>query len=86
MTDTDIILYQPEDGLPAVQVTLRDGTVWLDKARMAELFQRDRSVIQRHITAIYETGELSPEATCAKSAHVQYEGDREVMREVTTYR
>lgn len=85
MTDTDIILYQPEDGLPAVQVTLRDGTVWLDKARMAELFQRDRSVIQRHISAIYDAGELSPEATCAKSAQVQYEGDREVLREVTTY-
>ena len=85
MTDTDIILYQPEDGLPAVQVTLKDGTVWLDKARLAELFQRDRSVIQRHISAIYDAGELSPEGTCAKSAQVQNEGGRDVVREVTTY-
>lgn len=85
MADSDIILYQPEDGLPAVQVILRGGTVWLDKARMAELFQRDRSVIQRHITAIYDAGELSPEGTCAKSAQVQTEGDREVTREVSSY-
>ncbi len=85
MPDTDLILYQPEDGPPAVQVVLRDGNVWLDRARMADLFQRDRSVIQRHIAAIFEAGELDPERTCAFFAHVQIEGGREVIREVVVY-
>ena len=85
MPDMDLILYQPEDGPPAVHVVLRDGNVWLDRARMADLFQRDRSVIQRHITAIFQAGELEPERTSAKNAQVQIEGGREVIREVTFY-
>ena len=80
MPETDLILYQPEDGLPAVQVVLRDGDVWLDRLRMSELFQRDRSVIQRHIDDIYRSGELDADRTCAKNAQVRFEGGREVER------
>jgi hypothetical protein len=49
---------------------------------MAELFQRDKSVVSRHIKNVFDEGELSPEATVAKSATVQREGEREVTREV----
>lgn len=58
----EIIMYQTEDGLTEIQTTLVDDTVWLNKSQMAELFQRDRSVISRHIKNVFEEGELSKES------------------------
>lgn len=58
----EIILYQTEDGLVKLDVKIQDETVWLSKNQMAELFQRDRSVISRHIKNIFDEGELSPES------------------------
>ena len=52
---------------------------------MAELFQRDRSTIQRHVKRIYEEGELKPDSTCAFSAQVQTEGKRQVERQIPIY-
>lgn len=52
---------------------------------MAELFQRDRSTIQRHIKRIYEEGELAADSTCALFAQVQKEGNREVERKIPIY-
>jgi hypothetical protein len=63
-----------------------DGeTAWLSLGQMAELFQRDKSVISRHVANVFEEGELLPEATVARSATVQREGDREVTREVAFF-
>lgn len=58
----EIIMYQTEDGLTEIQTTLVDDTVWLNRAQMAELFQRDRSVIGRHIKNVFEEGELERES------------------------
>lgn len=58
----EIIMYQTEDGLTEIQTTLVNDTVWLSRAQMAELFQRDRSVIGRHIKNVFEEGELDRES------------------------
>ena len=66
----DIIIYQTEDGLTKIDVKMGDETVWLTQAQMAELFQKDRTVIGRHIRNVYREGELEEEVTCAKFAHM----------------
>lgn len=81
----EIILYQSEDGQSKVEVRMDGETVWLNLNQLAELFQRDKSVISRHIKNIFEEGELAPEATVAKNATVQQEGSREVIREIDYY-
>lgn len=58
----EIIVYQSKDGLSRVDVRFDNETVWLSKAQMAELYQRDRSVITRHIQNIFREGELSEES------------------------
>ena len=58
----DIIIYQTEDGLTKIEVSFEYDTVWLSKSQMAELFQRDRSVISKHIKNVFEEGELSQES------------------------
>ena len=54
----EIVLYQSEDGQPALDVHLQDETVWLTQAQMEKLFQRDQSVISRHVNNIFKEGEL----------------------------
>jgi len=80
--DSKILLYQTEDGQTRIQVRLENETVWLSLNQMAELFQRDKSVISRHISNIFKEGELARGATVAKYATVQQEGGREVSRDV----
>lgn len=75
-----IIIYQTEDGQTQVDVRMENETVWLTQAQMAELFQTDRTSIVRHINNIYKIKELEREATCAKIAQVQLEGNRRVTR------
>jgi hypothetical protein len=58
---SDMIIYTTEDGLAKIETTFDGDTVWLSKAQMAELFQRDRSVISRHIKNVFEEVELSIE-------------------------
>jgi hypothetical protein len=60
-------------------------TVWLTLNQLAELFQRDKSVISRHIKNVFEEGELPLQGTVAKNATVQNEGGREVVREIDYY-
>ena len=64
----NIIIYQTEDGLTKIDVHIQGETVWLSLDLMAELFQRDKSTISRHIKNIFSEGELSPEAVVAKFA------------------
>ena len=80
--NNQIIIYQTEDGQTRVDVRMENETVWLTQAQMAELFQTDRTSIVRHINNIYKTEELEREATCAKIAQVQMEGNRKVTRQV----
>ena len=80
--NSSIILYQSEDGQTHVDVRMENDTVWLTQAQMAELFETDRTSIVRHINNIYKTEELEREATCAKIAQVQMEGNRTVTRQI----
>lgn len=61
----NIILYQTEDGKSRIEVTLCNDTVWLTADQMAELFQRNKSTISRHIKNVFEDGELNPDSTVA---------------------
>lgn len=72
-----IIIYKTADGRTSVDVRMEGDTVWLSQAQMAELFQKDRTVIGRHINNIYKEHELEREATCAKFAHTKNYGRRE---------
>lgn len=81
----EIVIYKSEDGVIKLDVLFSDETVWLTQEQMTTLFQRDKSVISRHINNVYEEGELSREATVAKFATVQMEGGREVSRDVNYY-
>ena len=74
LLDSGIILYQTEDGGTRVQVRLQDETVWLTQHQMAELFQRERSVITKHIRNIFEEGELVEKAVCANFARTAADG------------
>ena len=80
-----IILYTTPDGESKIEVTLQDETVWLTLDQMAELFQRNKSTISRHIKNIFETGELNADSTVAFFATVQTEGKRKVERNIAFY-
>jgi hypothetical protein len=81
----EIIIYQTDDGLTKINVNMQDETAWLSLDQMAELFQRDKSTISRHIKNIYTEGELVKESTVANFATVQNEGDRQVVRNIDYY-
>lgn len=80
-----ILLYQTPDGNSQTEVKLQNNTVWLSLDQMAELFQRNKSTISRHIKNVLEDGELAEEATVANFATVQNEGTRTVERTITFY-
>ena len=60
--NTEIIFYQTDDGRTKIDVRMEDETVWLTQAAMAELFDRDRTVIGRHISNAIEDGEIAAES------------------------
>jgi hypothetical protein len=82
---SELILYQTEDGRTRIEVRLQGETAWLSLNQMTELFQRDKSVISRHIQNVFDEGELKREPTVAKYATVQNEGERKVSREIEFY-
>ena len=83
--NTELIIYQTEDGRTKIDVHMENETVWLSLDQMAELFQRDKSTISRHIKNVFADGELLEEATVANFATVQMEGSREITRNITHY-
>lgn len=85
MNKGEIVIYQTQDGGTSLEVRLENDTVWLDQYQMAELFDTDRTSIVRHVNNIYRTVELEREATCAKIAQVQKEGNRTVKRQINFY-
>ncbi len=74
--ENEIILYQPDETVK-LEVRVEDETVWLSQSQMADLFQRDRTVIGRHINNIYKEGELERDITCANFAHMGSDGDQQ---------
>lgn len=76
MNQSKIVIYQTQDGKTSIDVKLEQDTVWLTQAQMSELFQKDRTVIGRHINNVYKEGELAKDITCAKFAHMGIEGDQ----------
>lgn len=70
----DMIIYTTEDGLTKVETTFDGDTVWLSIDQMAELFQRDRSVIGKHVRNIFKEGELEKESVWEKFAYTASDG------------
>jgi hypothetical protein len=81
----EILIYQAEEGTTKVDVLLKEDNLWLTLNQLADLFQRDKSVISRHLKNIFDEGELDRERTVAKYATVQNEGGREVIRDLDFY-
>lgn len=73
-TQSELILYQADDGGTRIEVRLQGETVWLSLNQMAELFQRDKSVISRHIRNVFEEGELREVSVVAKFATTAKDG------------
>ena len=74
MQESNLLMYTTEDGLTKIEATFVNDTVWLSVEQMAELFQRDRSVIGKHIRNIFKEGELIKESVWAKFAHTADDG------------
>ena len=85
MDKGQVILYQTPDGESKIEVRLENDTVWLSADQMAELFQRNKSTISRHVKNVLEDGELEDASTVAFFATVQNEGDRKVERKIAFY-
>ena len=74
---SDIVMYPTEDGLTKIEVEFENDTAWLSQSQMAELFQRDRTVISKHIKNIFEERELD-EKSNVQNLHVA-NSDKPVM-------
>jgi len=81
----EIVLFEASDKSVVLSVTVEGETVWLSANQMCELFQRDKSVISRHIRNIYRESELEEDSTVAFFATVQDEGGRSVERNIACY-
>lgn len=88
MNDSEIVIYKSEDGNIKVNVLFEGETVWLTQDQMATLFQRDKSVISRHIKNIFEENELDEKVVVAKNAITTQHGaieDKTQTHEVNCY-
>ena len=74
MQNSPLLMYTTEDGITKVEVTFDQDTVWLSIDQMAELFQRDRSVIGKHVRNIFSEGELDKNSVWAKFAQTASDG------------
>jgi hypothetical protein len=81
----EFLIYQTQDGNTHVQVRMDRDTVWLSLNQMVDLFQRDKSVISRHIRNVFEERELERGSTVANFATVQTEGERTVERQIECF-
>ena len=83
--NTEIIIYQTEDGRAKIDVRMEDHTIWLTQAQMTELFQTTKQNISLHINNVFEEGEIELSSTVKEYLTVQNEGGREVSRNVKHY-
>lgn len=82
---TDFLVFTKQAGEDGVEVMIREETVWLTVEGIAQLFNKDRSTIAKHLKNVYDAGELEEKSTCAKYAQVRIEGSREVTRQKDFY-
>jgi len=88
MEENNIVIYQTQDGLTSIDVKLENDTVWLSQQQMAMLFDKDRTVIGRHIRNVFEEGELEEKMVSAKFAHTTQHGaikGKLQQQEITLY-
>jgi hypothetical protein len=83
---SEILLYQTEDGRTRIQCRFENETLWLTQAQIAELFQTTPQNVTLHLKAIFAEGELAEAATCKDYLQVRREGGREVARSLRHYR
>jgi hypothetical protein len=74
MENTNLILFQTEDGTIKIETRLQDETVWLTQAQLAELFQKSRVTITEHIGTIFKEGELEERSVRRKFRHTATDG------------
>ena len=85
-TRGDILIYQPENHLPALEVHLEKETVWLNQSQLCSLFDKDKRTISEHVNNVFKEGELKKTAaTVRKFQTVQIEGSRRVNRSLQYY-
>ena len=82
MNKSEIKIYKTDEGKTSIEVKLENETVWLSLNQLSKLFERDKSVISRHINNIFKEGELERASTVAKFATVQKEGGRKITRNI----
>ena len=85
MTDSEVTIFQLEDGKTEIQVKLENDTVWLSQKQMAELFDKDPDTISLHLKNVFESGELEELATTGEFSVVQKEGQRSAKRKIKFY-
>jgi hypothetical protein len=83
--NSELILYQTEDGRTRIECRFEGETIWLTQALMADLFQTTPQNITQHLRKIYEEGELDESATCKSFLQVRNEGSRQVARNFLFY-
>ena len=84
-SNSEIIIYQQDDGNIKIDVRLEDENIWLTNQLMADLFQTTKQNISLHISNIFKEAELRPEATVKEYLTVQKESNREVKRKLEYY-
>jgi len=72
---SELILYQTEDGHTRIDVTFQGDTVWLSQHQMAELFDKGRSTIAEHIQNTFSEGELVPDSVCREFRQTESDGN-----------
>jgi death-on-curing family protein len=83
--ENQIEIYTSPDGSTQIEVQFEGDTFWLNLNQISSLFEKDKSVISRHLGNVYKEGELDRNSTVAKNATVQMEADRKVKREIEYY-
>jgi hypothetical protein len=85
MNTSAIQIFTTKDGKTEIEVKLDRETVWLNQYQLEDLFETDRTAINRHISNIYKSEELEEESTCAKIAQVQKKVEREIKHKIKYY-
>ena len=78
----DIVIYQTKD--KKIEVSLEKETIWLSLNQISELFDKDKSVISRHLSNIFKSRELNKDSTVTNFATVQTEVRRKIKRAAKT--
>jgi hypothetical protein len=81
MIESDIRIYQSDDGRTEVQVKFDNETVWLSQRQMTQLFDKDTDTISLHLKNIFESGELDELSTTEESSFVQKKGNPSIQRQ-----